>query len=374
MKIVQVHSAFFPAIGGVENYAFSLCRELIHNKHEVTVVTSTLGTNKSARIEEHDNIIIKRVSFLFKIGHTPVIPNLYSELKHIEADVIHTHLPTPYTSDIAANVSRHRNIPCILTYHNDIVGKKINKYIAKTYNTIALNRLLDSVDKIIITQAEYIQRSPYLKKFHKKVVIIPCGVDTNRFKPLLIEKQRNTIFFFSILNKAHQYKGLDNLLEALIIVKQEIPDVRLVIGGAGDKMRYYRHRAKALGLEKVIDFCGFIPDIKLTEYYNKAGVFVLPSTSASQEGFGMVLLESLACKTPVITTDIVGISKDTVDNNAGIVVEPNDNSALAEAIIKILSDNQLAAEMGDRGRELIANKYGWDKIGARILKLYGEIK
>jgi glycosyltransferase involved in cell wall biosynthesis len=373
MKIMQVHSAFHPAAGGVENYAYGLCRELVKRGCDVTVVTSTISTNKKTMAEEHDGIKIRRLKPLFKIGYTPVVPGLYSELKKTEVDIIHTHLPTPYTADVAAYVAKHRNIPCVLTYHNDIVGKGIKRYIAGTYNTLALNKLLDRADRIIITQPGYVEHSPFLKKYKGKIRVIPCGVDINVFRPLPAEKQEHTVFFLSILNQAHEYKGLDNLMESLALVKKEIPDVKLIVGGAGDLTDYYKNRAESAKLKDSIDFCGFIPDVKLVEYYNKAGVFVLPSVSSSQEGFGMVLLEALACRTPVVTTSVTGVAKDVQENNAGLVVEPGDNTGLAGGIIKILKDSQLAARMGDNGRKLVENKYSWDTIGTRILNIYGGI-
>ena len=124
-------------------------------------------------------------------------------------------------------------------------------------------------------------------------------------------KDENTIFFLSLLDEFHKYKGLEYLLKALTIVKKEIPDVKLVVGGKGSLLEYYKNVTSDLGLAENVEFHGFIPDDKITEYYSRANVFVLPSISSVQEGFGIVALEALACKTPVITTEIVGVSSDS---------------------------------------------------------------
>ena len=88
----------------------------------------------------------------------------------------------------------------------------------------------------------------------------------------------------------------------------------------------------------------------------------------------MVLLEALACGTPVITTGIVGVAGDVKDNDIGIVVQPKDVGALAAAIIRILEDKKAAAEMGQRGRKLVEVEYSWGRVGEEILKLYGQLK
>jgi glycosyltransferase involved in cell wall biosynthesis len=374
VKIVHVLSAFFPVIGGVDNYVRSLSKEMIRMGNEVTVITSGLGSGGRAREEEIFGISVKRLDYLFKIGGTPVIPGLYRELREINADVIHTHLPTPYTADIACHVARRRGIPCVLTYHNDITGRGVNKYIAAVYNRLVLPGTLGDADGIISTQAGYKERSPYLKKFENNITIIPCGVETDRFKPLASEKDENSIFFLSILNCYHAYKGLDYLLEALPRVKREISTVRLIIGGAGEWSGYYKRRAASLGLEQAVQFHGFIPDDKLMEYYNRCTVFVMPSTSSAQEGFGMVLLEALACGTPVITTDIAGVARDIKENKAGIIVPVKDARALAVAILDILKDKKKTGEMGQRGRKLVEAKYGWGRVGNEVIKLYNRVK
>lgn len=100
-------------------------------------------------------------------------------------------------------------------------------------------------------------------------------------------------------------------------------------------------------------------------------MFVLPSYSSDQEGFGIVLLEALACEKPVITTEIVGVSKDIEEFNAGKVIKPKDVQALASAIVEVLQDKDLRRKMGRNGRE-IAKKYSWKSIAKMVEKIYIE--
>ena len=372
MKILQTPVRFYPYVGGVENYVYSLSKHLVRFGHEVTVLCANEPKN-GRKIENIDGIIVERLNYIGKIANTNVTPLLPFKLLKKNFDIIHTHLPTPWSADWSAIFARLKGKPIVLTYHNDIVSKGFASYIAKFYNLTSLNLVLETAKKIIITQSKYLERSPYLKKYKDKVEVVPVGVDIEKFKPLNnVDEDENTLFFLSVLDKFHEYKGLEYLLKALKIIKNEIKDVKLIIGGEGELRTYYQDMASRLGIEENVEFVGFIPDYKLVEYYNKCSVFVLPSYSSDQEGFGIVLLEALACEKPVITTEIVGVSKDIKEFNAGKVIKPKDVQTLANAIIEVLQDKDLRRKMGKNGR-IIANRYSWKRISKIIEKIYLNI-
>ena len=130
--------------------------------------------------------------------------------------------------------------------------------------------------------------------------------------------------------------------------------------------------AKSLGIQDNVEFHGFIPEEKIVEYYNQSSLFVLPSISSAQEGFGIVALEALACEKPVITTDIVGIAHELQETGSGLVVPKKDPEELASAILQILKENS-RAKMGENGRKLVEDKYTWEIVAKLTEKIYKEI-
>ena len=370
MKIVQTPVRFYPSIGGVENYVYNLSKELVKRGHKVTVICANEPNTK--REETINGVDVKRLPYLGKIANTNITPTLPLELLKEDFDIIHTHLPTPWSADWSVIFAKLKKRPVILTYHNDIVAKGFASYIAKFYNLTSLNLVLRIAKKIIITQLKYFEHSPYLEKYKDKIEIVPVGVDTGRFKPLNVDEEEHTLLFLSVLDRFHEYKGLEYLLKALKTVKDEIRDVRLIVGGDGELKTYYQEMANRLGIGDNVEFVGFIPDSKLVEYYNRCSVFVLPSYSSDQEGFGIVLLEALACGKPVVTTEIVGVSNDVHEFNAGVVVKPCDVKSLADAILGILQDSDLRRRMRKNGRK-IAEKYSWRKVAAMVEKIYTEL-
>ncbi|NYB26606.1 MAG: glycosyltransferase family 4 protein [Methanobacteriaceae archaeon] len=373
MKILQTPVRFYPFTGGVENYVYYLSRELVNSGNQVKVVCANEPDIESKQRVE--GIEVERLPYMGKIANTNITTGLPGALSDGDYDIIHTHIPTPWSADWSAFYSNSKKKPLVVTYHNDIIGQGLASLVAHIYNSVGLNYVLKTAAKIIITQPGYLQSSSYLAKYRDKIEVIPNGVDVEKFQPIQASdnEDRNTIFFLSVLDEFHKYKGLEYLLEALKIVKNKILDVKLIVGGKGVLLDHHQEMAASLGLKDNVEFAGFIPDEEIADYYSQASVFVLPSISSLQEGFGIVALEALACQTPVVTTDIVGVAHDLKQIKGGIVIPPRDTHKLADAITQILSDAQMQKEMGQRGRKLVQEKYTWKVVASSMEKVYKEI-
>lgn len=373
MKILQTPVRFYPFTGGVENYVYYLSRELVNSGNQVKVVCANEPDIESKQRVE--GIEVERLPYMGKIANTNITTGLPGALSDGDYDIIHTHIPTPWSADWSAFYSNSKKKPLVVTYHNDIIGQGLASLVARIYNSVGLNYVLKTAAKIIITQPGYLQSSSHLAKYRDKIEVIPNGVDVEKFQPKQASgnEDKSTIFFLSVLDEFHKYKGLDYLLEALKIVKNNVPDVKLIVGGKGVLLDHYQEMAASLGLKDNVEFAGFIPDEEIADYYSQASVFVLPSISSLQEGFGIVALEALACQTPVVTTDIVGVAQDLKQIKGGIVIPPRDTHKLADAITQILSDAQMQKEMGQRGRKLVQEKYTWKVVASSMEKVYKEI-
>lgn len=373
MKILQTPVRFYPFTGGVENYVYYLSRELVNSGNQVKVVCANEPDIESKQRVE--GIEVERLPYMGKIANTNITTGLPGALSDGDYDIIHTHIPTPWSADWSAFYSNSKKKPLVVTYHNDIIGQGLASLVARIYNSVGLNYVLKTAAKIIITQPGYLQSSSHLAKYRDKIEVIPNGVDVEKFQPIQASdnEDKSTIFFLSVLDEFHKYKGLDYLLEALKIVKNNVPDVKLIVGGKGVLLDHHQEMAASLGLKDNVEFAGFIPDEEIADYYSQASVFVLPSISSLQEGFGIVALEALACQTPVVTTDIVGVAQDLKQIKGGIVIPPRDTHKLADAITQILSDAQMQKEMGQRGRKLVQEKYTWKGVASSMEKVYKEI-
>jgi glycosyltransferase involved in cell wall biosynthesis len=176
-----------------------------------------------------------------------------------------------------------------------------------------------------------------------------------------------------ILDKYHRYKGLGYLIESLSLIRRDCPDIRLEVVGTGELLQEYRQLVGYLNVDEYVSFWGYVDEQKLSELYQTSSVFVLPSIDL-HEGFGIVLLEAMAHGLPIVTTDVVGISNEIMDHNAGIIVPSKDPEAIAKAVNILLSDPLKLQKMGMNGRELIERKYLWPQIAKEIIKIYDGVR
>lgn len=374
IRILQTPVRFYPYIGGgVENHVLYLSKEIVKLGHSVKVICANDPPSEKTNIF---GIKVKRLKKWFKITNTNITPTLPFEILRSKYDIVHTHMPTPWTSDWSILLSKITGKKSVITIHNDLNKDGFfEKLLTNFYLYTVFKFSLKLVDKIIIVNPEWEKNFVNIKNIllthKKKISTMPNGVDTEIFKSNYLEKEKNSLLFVSILDKSHTFKGLDFLLQSIKILKDKIPSIKLTVIGEGELKNKYIKLTKELDISNNVEFLGEKNQEQLIPYYSKALVFVLPSIEL--EGFGIVLIEALACKTPVVTTDIVGIAKEVKQNNCGIVVKPKNSQNIADAIYKIIINNKLAKNMGENGRKMVLDKFDWKKIAERILDIYEEL-
>jgi glycosyltransferase involved in cell wall biosynthesis len=372
LRILEVVVRFHPYIGGVENTVLELGRRLTARGHEVRVVCADEPAGSPARVEGID--VVRLPCRRRKIGNTNLCPGLAAALRRERPDLIHGHLPTALFAEAAASAARDLGVPFVLTYHNDLIGGGIKGVLVKLYNRFELPRLLARADRVVTTNPGYAAASPHLSPGDPKITCIPWGVDEEVFHPPAdggpaipaSDAPELILGFLSLLDRHHHYKGLDVLLRAVA----DLPGVRLKIGGAGEEQEGYRKLAGDLGLGDRVDFLGFVPE--LPPFYSSCHAFVLPSTDARREGFGLVLLEAMACGRPVITTPVAGMAVDIQAAEAGLVVPAGDPEALAAAIRRLHEERSLLPALGGNGRRLVLERYTWTRVADAYEALYRD--
>jgi len=365
LRILHTPARFFPARGGVEKYVLELSKQLVSLGNDVTVVCADEPHAESCVVEGVTTI---RLPYIAKVANTNITPRLFQALMSQNFDVVHTHIPTPWSADISALVSLLKQKPLVVTYHNDLTGQGASGLLASLYNSTLLHLVLWRAKKIVITQQKYIERSGHLKLHRNKVITIPVGVTLPLTTPEARHKA-DQIFFMSVLDKHHEYKGLGILLDAMVKVKGRRPEARLLVGGEGELIGKYGQLAKLHGISDSVEFLGHLPDEELAAAYSSSSVFVLPSLNR-MEGFGIVALEALSYGTPVITTHFAGSSELIRRTKAGLIVPPGDTDMLANAIIALLEDHGEARSMGIQGAAAVVQEFGWGSIAMQMMSVY----
>jgi glycosyltransferase involved in cell wall biosynthesis len=219
-----------------------------------------------------------------------------------------------------------------------------------------LSKALDRADEIIATTRSYAETSKLLKgrEYH----VIPNGIDLGEFQDSEVGKEPLIVF----LGRLSLSKGVDVLIRAMREVEVE---ARCVIIGDGEEKKRFMKLAK--DLEVNVEFTGFLPREEVVNYLKRASLLVLPSVSRL-EAFGIVLLEAMACGTPVVASDIPGVRD--VASEAGLLFPPGDHRKLAEIINELLSDEEKIRKLGEKGKRIVREKYSWDVVIGRLIEVY----
>jgi glycosyltransferase involved in cell wall biosynthesis len=225
---------------------------------------------------------------------------------------------------------------------------------------------------IAVSQATADETMRLLDVPAQKLAVIPHGVEHSRFRPLPAYQVRAfrrdkglPDRFVLFLGTLEPRKNLVTLVEAY--GSSEAAKLRIPLFVAGGKGWYYQEifqRVDELELTDVVHFPGYVPDAELPLWYNAAECFVYPSL---YEGFGMPLLEAMACGTPVIASDASCMPE--VVGDAGLLVAPNDMSALSASLDRLLKDADLQADLSGRGRARAA-AFTWEAAAQATIECY----
>ena len=207
-----------------------------------------------------------------------------------------------------------------------------------------------------------------------RIVRIRPGADPAQFRPGLDSGTlarrlgfagRPTLLTVSRIVKANRYKGHDVVLRALAKVAQSVPNVAYVIVGEGDDLGWLQGLAHEYGVRDNVIFAGRVSDAQLPLFYNACDVFILCSREDRTrrgllaEGFGIAIVEASACGKPVIAGRSGGIPDAVQDGVTGLLVDPQNVDQVAEAMISLLQNPQLAQALGANGRRWVEAEMNW---------------
>lgn len=381
MKVLQVASHFFPYRGGIETVVYYLSKGLASRGHDVQILTSNIPQRKKEK--DFDMFRVKRLPTSVSLLGFPMISSLGEVLRN-EIDVVHAHINSPLIAETAALGCVLRGIPLVVTYHSDTFAKEARSslrnfwfLVEPLYDSLLKSQVCRIARKLTISTPVYLEKSAFLRNFRDKVVVIPHGVDHGRFYPdtQMGERFRVKCGFpkrtkiITFVGRLTPYKGLPTLLNAFSHVLRDMKKVVLVLVGEGIEEERLKALAFDLKIHEKVVFTGVVDDESLPNYYRMSDVFVLPSRSDA-ESFGLSLLEAMACGIPVVATNVGGVP--FVVGGGGILVSPNSPLEMADALVRIISDDELRWEQS--GKALKESfRFSWDLMVEGMEKLYIEL-
>jgi len=372
-KMAIVSEYFYPLLGGITENVYNSAQRLSRKGWDVKIITSRVNP-KEAFIPYRSEPYEQPRFELIRLGKSiPVYSNgswgrftvgldLVSKLKKIledeKFDLIHIHSPlVPTLPFLSLLLTKN---PAVGTFHT-YFGGNIFYRLSKSRLQKDLNKLRRQI---------YVSQScvtSLIRYFKLEPTILPNGVDTEEFSPEVprLEKFGPDKLNLLFVGRFDPRNGLRLMIRAFSLIKASFKDVRLIVVGGPLRNRY-----RNIIPQEIKDDVFFEGPIlsERPNYYVSADIFCSPVDKAS---FGITLLEAMASGKPVVATENVGYN-ELLQPEESIVVPRKSPEALANAILKVLRDDQLRKRMGEAGRKK-ALKYSWDKIVPELEKIYLDV-
>ena len=390
MKIALVCPASLPAtqFGGIVFLAVDLAREISEMGHNVTIYTTDLdfsnGPNKFnkklPRIEKFEKFLINRTHVWFSLKLFFLNTSMSKEIENDKPDIIHTIGLRSFQSIIAWRVSKKLNIPLVVS---DQGGLTTHPFLAESgFFLKTLYKIQDFFIRKIINDASVISvANEYEQKIFSslnkksRIEIIRNGINLKKLvsKHNFKEKYQINSNFILFVGRFSKSKGIETLINAFSIVKNELKDsdIHLVIMGVDFGYQAEMEKLiKKLNLSEEIKVIKNPPRDDVISAYGESEFLVLPSR---WELSPLVPLESFAFKKPVISTNSHGIPYTVQNNKNGILVEPENSFELSNAIVKLLNDSELREKLGQSGYNFVNEECNCVSMAKNSLKLYEDI-
>ena len=383
MKILHVVPSFVPcfAHGGVVNASYQIAKKQVENGHDVTVYT-TDSCNERLKFKDNYNVDVDGIKvFYFKnlsntFKNKVTIDTPVSSIRHLKKtitdfDIVHIHEHRHSLAIATHRYAKRNNVPYVLQAHGSVLPFFQKEKMKEVFDKLwGFDVLHDAARVFALTEVE---KEQYLKMGIKRenIEIVPLGINLEEYSNLPskgnfksksnIDENDKLILF---LGRIHEIKGLDLLIKSFSQISDDNVKLAIVGGDYGFKGQLEKLITEHDLKDKVL-FPGILTGRDKIEALVDCDIFVMPSR---YESFTTSGLEAMACSKPLILTKNNHI-QTWVRDNVGLICEFSE-SDLTKCMEQLLNDDELCKRFGKSGRELVENKYNWDKVSHEIEKIY----
>ncbi|MGI8876962.1 MAG: glycosyltransferase [Egibacteraceae bacterium] len=389
IALVSEHASPLAAVGEVDAggqnvHVAALATRLGALGHDVVVATRRTSPCAPSTVSMAPGVEVMHVDAgpaapIAKDQLPPFIPEFAQALRRAWAfrppDVIHAHF---WMSGWAARSAAPPRTPVLQTFH--ALGTVKRRYQAEADTSPAERsqverELARSVDRVLATCSDEVRELLAMGADHRRIRVVPCGVDLARFHPdgpvaPRVPGRARVLAVGRLVPR----KGFATLIRALPVLEH----VELVVAGgpehgaldADPEARRLRALARRLGVTERLVLRGQVTRREMPALLRSAD---LVAATPWYEPFGSVPLEAMACGVPVVASAVGGLLDSVEDSVTGLLVPPRDVEALAGAVATLLSRPWLRARMGSKGRARVERHYGWGRVAAATVECYREL-
>ena len=287
------------------------------------------------------------------------------------ATIMHGHWVVP--GGFVAQVAAGSHLPLVVSLHGSDV------YVAQRHALVgrAARRVFAAASWVTACSADLRDRAIGLGAAPDRSEVLPYGVDTARFAPDAAARRTvrarlglpDDTSIVLTAGRLVRKKGFEYLIDAMTRVRASHPHARLVIAGGGDLEQELRSRATDAGVGSVVHFLGSVAQSEMPALLAAADVLAVPSVrddAGNVDGLPNVVMESLASGTPLVATAAGGIGAVVDEGRTGFLVPERDAAALADTLVRVLTDPALRARVGLAARQEVCALHTWERFAERL--------
>lgn len=364
MRVLLWAEGFWPHVGGGPQFSAELALALRDRGHEMLVVTRH-DDSDVPHVDSFRGIPVHRFPFCqcLSSGHIEQLAELRCRIHELKggfvADLVHTTSFGP-SMLFQLDTSRARPAPLLVT----LLGEENPK--RSTSNT-TLHRALQAADWVTApSQVTLHYARKLVPSCLSRSSVVRVGTRRPRLEPQPVPAEAVLL----CLGRLRRVKGFDLALAALPTILARYPSARLVVAGDGPERVSLERQAQELGVQEAVDFLGWVGPADVPALINAASILVMPSRA---EAFPLVGLQAGFMARPVVAARVGGIPELVLDRETGLLFEPGDSAALAEAILRLLEHPEEGQRLGRAAQERSMDQFDFDRIVDDYEKLYHRI-
>jgi phosphatidyl-myo-inositol dimannoside synthase len=363
MTHLLVTNDFPPKIGGIQTLLGELWRRL----DPASFAVLTTPHEDAAAWDAEQAFRVERTAEPVLLPHPGLVRRIDALAEDIGADVVVLDPALPL-----GLVGPHLERPYDVLLH----GAEVTVPGRLPGSRQALRRVLLGARRVIAFGGYPAAEAERAVGSSLPVHVIPCGIDTSRFRPLAAAERAEVRGRYGLhdgplvlsLSRLVPRKGMDVLIEAAALLAAEVPDLQVAIAGSGRDRDRLERRVAATGAP--VTFLGRVPEDDLALVHGAADTYAMLCRSRwgglEQEGFGIVFLEAAAAGVPQVAGDSGGASEAVAHGETGFLVGPTDVAAVVDALRRLLLDAELRSTMGAAARTRAVEHFDYDRLAPRL--------
>lgn len=370
-------------VGGLGRHVYELSRALARNGHEVHVITvhdkPQIFYEKIKAVHVHRVVrnLYDKNQFYEWVNHfnEEMIKYALQLCERYSFHVVHAH--DWLVAKCAIELQRKKGLAIVATIHATEHGRNNGIHTPLQHNIHMKEKELAKTSQFIIVCSQFMKDEvvKVLEMDDEKVTVLPNGIDEHFFHetaPMYkgIEDQLEQHFVVFSIGRIVSEKGFYTIIEVAPHLTSFYPNLLFIIAGKGPMLEQYRAIVKERGLQDHVVFCGYISEEEQRAFLQSCDVLLIPSL---YEPFGIVALEGMLAKKPVIVSNIGGLREIIIDGINGFHIEAGCPYSLSHQLTYVIEEYEFAYEIAQKGYKDVLTHYNWNKIAQSTVQVYENV-